>query len=260
MAIKTNPEICNFNTIFIFYNTSILVKEHTLDLPDKETLQGLISEKKITSWIFEDTYNYVSCFLENDIDLPTTYELIPLVTIFSYYDSKAQLAARARSLVLWKQHMNYCSTCGGELLDSNDETAVDCKRCNIRRYPSFSPAIIVLIRKGNQVLLAKHAQRAQSVYTCLAGYLEQGETLEDCVKREVFEEVALKVTNVRYIKSQSWPFPNQIMLGFVCDWESGDIQIDKNELEEANWYYRDSFPDIPRKGTIAHYLITSELG
>ncbi len=256
MAILTNQTHKDIEYYFIFSDTSILVKEKTLELPDETVFNSLVESNAILTWISETGTHFIASFLEKNTDIPKGYELTLLVHIFAEYDARAHFAARARSLMLWKLTMNYCSSCAGELIDASDETALDCKKCSTRRYPSFSPAIIVLIKKGNKVLLAKHANRATSVYTCLAGYVEQGETLEECVKREVFEEVALKVKNVQYIKSQAWPFPNQIMFGFTCDWESGEIVIDETELESADWYSRDNFPEIPRKGTIAYALIT----
>ncbi len=240
---------------FIFTDRMILVKKETLELATRDVFEALKNTNSIKQWIYEDEFDYVSCFLEDEKNIPEGFELTLVVHVFALYNNFSSLAARARSLALWTKSMNYCSTCGGKLIDSEDETAVDCSICSIRRYPSFSPAIIVLIKKDDKILLAKHAHRATTVYTCLAGYVEQGETLEECVAREVFEEVSLKVKNIKYIKSQAWPFPNQLMFGYTCDWEAGEIDIDTEELAEANWYTRDSLPSIPNHGTIARYLI-----
>ncbi len=244
-------------SVFIFFETKVLVKTDNRDFPSLDVFQQLQQNEEISFWIYEDTYNYVATFVNEEEFLVEGYEFIPLVQIFSNNTNITPIISRARSLVLWRSEMHFCSHCGSKLSDAIDETAVDCLKCSKRRYPAFSPAIIVLIRKDDKVLLAKHANRGHNFHTCLAGYLEQGETLEECVKREVFEEVALQVKNVKYIKSQSWPFPNQIMFGFICDWESGEIKVDKNELEYAAWYKKDSLPEIPYKGTIANFLITS---
>ncbi len=256
MPIKRTVPVDTVKYVFIFTDRKILVKKNTLILPNNvSVLRDLYNNAAITKWIYEDNFDYVAAFLQSEDNIPNGYELILVVDIFAQYNIDATITARARSLLFWTESMHYCSVCGNELIDAEDETAIDCKKCNVRRYPSFSPAIIVLVTKGDKILLAKHAQRATTVYTCLAGYVEQGETIEECVVREVFEEVALNVKNVRYIKSQSWPFPNQLMLGFTCEWESGEIKIDKNELSEADWYDRDNLPDIPSYGTIARYLI-----
>ncbi len=243
---------------FIFTDRMILAKKETFELATRDVFETLKKANSIKQWIYEDKFDYISCFLEDEENIPEGFELTLVVHVFALYNNFSSLTARARALVLWTKSMNYCSTCGGKLIDSEDETAVDCSICSIRRYPNFSPAIIVLIKKDDKILLAKHAHRATTVYTCLAGYVEQGETLEECVAREVFEEVSLKVKNIQYIKSQAWPFPNQLMFGYTCDWESGDILIDKAEIEHAAWFKRDSLPQIPPKGTIAHYLISLE--
>ncbi len=242
---------------FIFTERMILVKTGTLEVATNDAFLYLKSKKAFSTWIYEDSFDYIACFLEDEKSLPQGFELVLLVNLFALYNDLSLLAARARSLALWVKSMNYCSACGGKLADAKDETAVDCPICSTRRYPSFSPAIIVLVTKGDKILLARHAHRATNVYTCLAGYVEQGETLEECVVREVFEEVSLKVKNVKYIKSQPWPFPNQLMFGYTCEWESGEIDIDTEELAEADWYTKDNLPDIPNHGTIARYLITS---
>ncbi len=256
MAIKRNIPIEEITYCFFFTDRKILVKENTLDIPNNvELFYDLQKNDAISSWIYEDTHDYIASFLLSEDYIPKGYELILTVHVFALYNKHASTTARARSLTQWIEGMNFCSSCGSELLDSEDETAVDCKKCNIRRYPSFSPAIIVLVTKGDKILLARHAHRATTVFTCLAGYVEQGETLEECVVREVYEEVSLRVKNVRYIKSQPWPFPNQLMFGYTCEWESGDIKIDEEELAEADWYERNDLPAIPNYGTIARYLI-----
>ncbi|SMB84137.1 NAD+ diphosphatase [Pasteurella testudinis DSM 23072] len=157
----------------------------------------------------------------------------------------------------WKTH-RFCGVCGGETVAMTpQEWAVECTDCHHRTYPMIAPSIIVAVRNGDSILLANHARHSQEkIYTTLAGFVEVGETLEQTVEREVFEESSLKIKNIRYIGSQPWSFPNSLMLGFLADYDSGEIRIQKEELNDAGWFRYDSpLPTLPPQGTIARKLI-----
>ena len=130
-----------------------------------------------------------------------------------------------------------------------------CPSCGLLAFPRLSPAIITLVRKGEQALLARGVNFRAPMYSALAGFVEPGESLEQCVGREVKEEVAIDVTNIRYVSSQPWPFPNSLMLGFEAEWAGGDIVCDPVEILDANWYSRDDIPPIPPGISIARKLI-----
>ena len=131
-----------------------------------------------------------------------------------------------------------------------------CSHCRERYYPQIAPCIIVAIRRDDSILLAQHVRHRNGVHTVLAGFVEVGETLEQTVEREVFEESGLKIKNIRYIGSQPWSFPNSLMLGFLADYDSGEIRIQKEELNDAAWFKYDSpLPTLPPQGTIARKLI-----
>ena len=117
---------------------------------------------------------------------------------------------------------------------------------------------MALVQRGEQILLARSAHFPDKFYSVLAGYVDPGETLEQCVVREVFEEVGLKVNNVCYFGSQSWPFSSALMMGFTCDWEEGDICIDKAEIEEAAWFERSHLPALPSPLSLSRILIDSK--
>lgn len=168
-------------------------------------------------------------------------------------------ASRALGLSNWHKETRFCPRCGGELHDHDTETARHCVSCGNLLFPRLSPAIIVLVRKGDQLLLARHAARNSSVWACIAGYLEHGESLEECVEREVKEETGLTVGTIRYAGSQSWPFPDQFMVAFFAEWVSGDIAVDPAEIAEARWFSRDSLPATPPPGTVAWGLINAAL-
>jgi NAD+ diphosphatase len=122
-------------------------------------------------------------------------------------------------------------------------------------YPRLSPAIIVAVIKDNQILLASAKRFPVKFYSVLAGFVELGETLEECVKREVLEEVGVNVKNICYFGSQPWPFPDSLMIAFTAEHDSGEIKINSGEIEEAGWFSADSLPQIPPKISIAHHLI-----
>lgn len=124
-------------------------------------------------------------------------------------------------------------------------------------YPKISPCVLALIKKDNQILLARNALFPEGLYSALAGFIEVSETAEETVIREVFEEVSLKVNNINYFASQAWPFPSQLMLAYTCDYESGDIKVDGSEIIDAKWFDIDNLPNIPPNSTLSGRLINS---
>lgn len=130
-----------------------------------------------------------------------------------------------------------------------------CPSCGLTAYPRISPAIIVLVRRGDEALLARNAQFPGSFYSTLAGFSEIGETLEETLVREVKEEVGVTVTNARYFGSQPWPFPHSLMIGFNADWDHGDIEVDGKEIADAQWFDIENLPKIPPPLSIARRLI-----
>jgi NAD+ diphosphatase len=130
-----------------------------------------------------------------------------------------------------------------------------CIECGLVNYPTISPAIIVAVIMGSQILLARSHRFHTGFYSVLAGFIEYGETFEQCVRREVKEEVGIDVGNIRYFASQPWPFPNTLMVGFTADYAGGVVTADKVEIADARWFKADNLPAIPPKGTIARQLI-----
>ncbi|MFP4194870.1 MAG: NAD(+) diphosphatase, partial [Desulfobacterales bacterium] len=130
-----------------------------------------------------------------------------------------------------------------------------CPQCGLINYPRVSPAVIVAVVKNGQILLARNKQARIPFYSVLAGFVEPSETLEQCVEREVGEEVGITVENIRYFGSQPWPFPNSLMIGFTAEYASGEIQIDSGELSDAGWFDKNSLPRVPPALSIAGQLI-----
>jgi NAD+ diphosphatase len=135
------------------------------------------------------------------------------------------------------------------------ERAMYCSHCDLRAYPRISPSMIVLITRGDEVLLARSPRFVTGVYSTLAGFAEPGESAEDCVRREVMEEVQLKVRNIQYKGSQCWPFPHSMMLGFHAEYDSGEIVPQADEIEDAQWFSIHDMPPLPASRSIARYLI-----
>lgn len=171
--------------------------------------------------------------------------------------SLSVFAARAYGLINWHLNTRYCSRCGVLLTEHPSETARQCLSCGIDFYPRLAPAIIVLVHRDDKILLVRHSHRIQHLFSCIAGYVEHGETLEECVVREVREEVGIGIRNIRYAGSQSWPFPDQYMIAFHADWDSGELVPDGEEILEARWFSRDALPNIPSRESVAWKLIFS---
>lgn len=161
----------------------------------------------------------------------------------------------AAQVATWARQHRFCGSCGGALQPLSGERAMACPSCELQHYPRLSPSIIVLISRGDELLLARSPRFAPGVYSTLAGFVEPGESIEECVRREVREEVALEVGNLRYIASQNWPFPHSLMLGFHADYLAGEIVPQPEEIEDARWFAPGQLPPLPAHGSIARYLI-----
>ncbi|MDQ6838645.1 MAG: NAD(+) diphosphatase [Actinomycetota bacterium] len=165
------------------------------------------------------------------------------------------LAGRAVQLVEWVRTNRFCGRCATETVGARGERARRCPACGLTAYPRLAPAVIVLIRRGDEALLAMGRGFQNRMFSTLAGFVEPGENLEEAVRREVLEEVGVTVAAVRYVASQPWPFPHSLMIGFEAEWESGEIAVDGDEILEAGWYRRDALPSIPPAMSIARRLI-----
>ena len=170
------------------------------------------------------------------------------------------IASRAWQIALFMRTHRFCGQCGSATQQIDWEMAMQCSRCQHRCYPRVSPCIIVSIRHNDKILLAQgKPQRSRQMFSTLAGFVESGETLERAVHREVFEEVGIQVKNLRYFSSQPWPFPHSLMVGFLADFDSGEIKVDGKEILEAYWFNPEELPNIPPKLSIAGQLIQHTL-
>ncbi|MGO9951373.1 MAG: NAD(+) diphosphatase [Dissulfurispiraceae bacterium] len=187
-------------------------------------------------------------------DYMTFSPLRPLLEVLG--EEMFQIAGRAFQVIDWDRKHQFCSRCGSQLRIKSDERAKTCHSCGLVAYPVIAPAVIVAVVRDDTLLLAHSLRFQAGLYSVLAGFAEAGETLEECVRREVREEVGIGITDINYFGSMPWPFPNSLMVGFTAHHASGEIVVDHSELEDAGWYGIDNLPQhTPVKGTIARKLI-----
>ena len=187
---------------------------------------------------------------------PEGMSLEGLRTVFGRLDEDLfWIAARAVQIVNWSKTHQFCSRCGTPLKMMEAERAKECSRCGQLHFPRLSPAIIVLIERGSEVLLARSRHFIPGVYSVLAGFVEPGESLEEAIVREVQEEVGLSIRDIKYFGSQPWPFPHSLMIGFTAAYAGGEISIDEKEIEDAGWFRVDRLPRLPGRISIARKLI-----
>lgn len=171
------------------------------------------------------------------------------------------IAIKGNQLLGWDQSSAYCGYCGGKNERKVDERAKVCSKCGKVLYPRISPAVIVGVKKDKEILLAHNVHFKEGLYSIIAGFVEQGETLEEAVKREVYEEIGIKVKNIQYVSSKPWSSGDSLMMGFTAEYESGEIQVDGMEISDAGWYSKENLPKVlPLKVTTAREIIDEVLG
>lgn len=194
--------------------------------------------------------------LTSDFEIGQKYEWLSLRSLVGLIDDEQfNLWGRAAQFLHWQKDHRYCGRCGRETEVNEMEQAKFCPTCSLSWYPRISPCAIVLVTRAEELLLARSPQFPKKMYSTLAGFVEPGESVEETVHREILEEVAIRVRNIRYFASQPWPFPAQLMLGFFAEYDSGEIAIDGAEISEAGWYHYRNLPAIPGEGTIAGRMI-----
>ncbi|MWK54463.1 NAD(+) diphosphatase [Pseudomonas otitidis] len=161
----------------------------------------------------------------------------------------------ATQIGTWADHHRFCGSCGARMVQVASERAMHCESCGVHHYPRLSPSMIVLVTRGDELLLARSPRFVSGVYSTLAGFVEPGETVEECVAREVREEVGVEIGEPRYIASQNWPFPHSLMLGYHAEYRSGEIVPQPGEIEDARWFSILALPPLPASKSIARYLI-----
>jgi len=172
--------------------------------------------------------------------------LAPLRTLLGRMpDALFSVCSRSLQLTDWKSNNKFCGVCGSKMKGHETERAMYCECNNTLIYPKISPCIIVLVTNGEKMLLAHNKNFPGNFYSTLAGFIEAGESAEDAIHREIFEEVKVKVKNIEYFGSQSWPFPSQLMLGYYAEYSEGEIKPDGFEIDNADWFHFENLPQVP---------------
>ncbi len=246
LKLEVKHQLMNYYVInmnLIFYNNQLLVLDNIDGIYELPAISDLIllniHEYKITN-------PNISCLalITNEI-LPARFKLIGFRQILlSFSESVAHIIIYYQQLLHYFLQHKYCGICGNatKILATN---VVHCDHCNNEIYPRISPAMMVRIRRNDEILLARGMNFAPNIWGLVAGYVDIGESIEDTIHREVMEEVGLKVTNLKYWGSQYWPMPNSLMIGFTADYLSGELNIDHVEIADAGFFRKDNMPGKP---------------
>ena len=247
----------NVNNVywFIFFNDQLMLqkKGETYTIP--YSINPPVPVKNVLEVsLLEDM---PACTASVDTPLEETAEYLPmgLRASYDYLDPILhKIAGKAYELIYWDQHSRFCPSCGTKTV-MQTTISKQCPNCKYEIYPVVSPAILVLIRKGDAILLVHARNFRGSFYGLVAGFLETGETLEECVRREVMEETGLEINNITYFGNQPWPYPSNLMVGFIADYVSGTIRLQDEELSEGAFFTKDNLPELPRKLSLARKMI-----
>ena len=191
-----------------------------------------------------------------EVEAPEGFAFVGLREAFGLLgEVEWNVAGRAVQLLEWDRTHRHCGACGEGTEPVADERARRCPACGLTAFPRLSPAVIVAIERGDEILLARGPSFAPGRYALVAGFVEAGESLEDAVAREIREEVGIDVDRIAYVASQPWPFPHSLMVGFFARYAGGEIRVDDREIEDARWFRADALPGIPQRLSIARRLI-----
>jgi len=242
---------------FIFQNNKLVLTRNNELLSS-----ALISEMRmdfIKQFCIGDFENIVcySSELSEATPLPDHVHSLPLRKALDLLDKRWYTpAARAASILNWDMTHQFCGRCGHPTISKSNTLEKQCTNCDLVFYPRISPSIIVLIHRGEEILMARGPHFTPGAYGLIAGFVEAGESLEETIHRETREEVNISIKNIRYFDSQAWPFPDSLMIGFIAEYESGNLKIDENEIEAAGWYHYSELPGRPSsKASISNRLI-----
>jgi len=247
---------------FVFRGGELLVKEPELALPDAAAIKALElpGTQVFPVGIYEKEYCFAA-WVAKEAAAPPGHAFRSLRSLFGRYDEGLlSVAGRAFQVADWARNHRFCGACGKPMAPVTGERAMRCE-CGHVAYPRIAPAMMVLVKRGDAILLARNVVVAPGGrMSALAGFLEPGESVEDAIHREVHEEVGLFVKDLRYFASQSWPFPGSLMIAFTAEYSSGDIRCDPAEIAEARWFGPgDKLPELPPAQSISRALIEANL-
>lgn len=275
---KLDSEIKNTDKkyCFIFYQRELLLINNQVPLI-KDFNEISINEDDFKNCLYIGEYYSKDCFaveLDEDfnkekyLESDENYEFFDLYFVFDIDEESYLIAGRAIQIIDWENNHQYCGRCGTKTVTSDVERGAKvCPKCGFTSFTRICPAIITSIIKKdyddldaegkptNKVLMARHSYHKYPRYALIAGFLEAGETVEEAVQREVREEVGIEVEDIEYFGSQSWPFPNSLMIGCICKYKSGEIKVDENEIVKAKWFKKEEIEQPPSDISIFARLI-----
>lgn len=246
---------------FVFRSGKLLVREDDLSLPDARLglpLHGLDLAQFHPVGLWQQRY-CCTTWVDAALEPQAGFAFVPLRSLFGSMDEPLLgLASRAIQLAEWSRTHRFCGHCANPMQRASGERAFKCPACGMVAYPRISPAMMVLIKKEDHILLARHVVSPTGRFSALAGFLEAGESIEEAIHREVMEEVGLKVKNLQYFGSQSWPFPHSLMIAFTAEYAGGEITPDTSEIAEARWFGpQDVQPQAPPGVSISNKLLNA---
>ncbi|PWT72128.1 MAG: NAD(+) diphosphatase [Proteobacteria bacterium] len=248
---------------FAFQGNQVLIRrdETRADFPQTLTLSDLALEPIRTQYLgVLGARHCFACECATDVLAPDGFRWSGLRALFGLVDDGLfGLAGRAFQIMDWDRSHLYCGRCGTPTRIKEGERARECPNCGQTHYPRIAPAVMALVQRGDELLLARSPHFVPGMHSALAGFVEPGESLEQCLLREVKEEVGVEVGNLRYFSSQPWPFPHSLMIAFNCDYVSGEITPDPSEIEAAGWFSLDNLPVLPNRISIARRLIDATI-
>lgn len=249
----------DFSYWFIFFNNKMLVtlNDGKASIPYAKSLDELdICPLRIQYLGLLDSTDCFSVEVTSDTINSEKMDFLDLRSLYGLLDEDLfLLAGKALQIAAWDQTHQYCGRCGTKTENMENERAKICPKCKFISYPRICPAVITAVIKDGKILLAHNKAFHGNMYSLIAGFVEPGETLEEAVKREIMEEVNIKVKNVQYLGSQPWPFPNSLMLGFIAEYEDNEIAVDGVEIGDADWFDAENLPELPSGVSIARKII-----
>lgn len=253
--IKENT-INENSLVFIFIGTKLLLIDSVIPLYKCAQKMNLnINYQKYIGMI-----DNISCFaldIIQDERIIASTKLVSLRQLYSLLpNSQLKAAICSFQIIIWNRKNKYCGACGSHTEERLSNVLVKCcPNCKEEYYPKISPSVIVAVVNNDKILLAQHRRVTNGMYTVLAGFVNVGESLEECIHREIKEETNIEVTNIRYFGSQPWPFPDSLMIGFIADYSKGELKPDNEEITDLKWFKSNEIPEWPDKVSIARSLI-----
>ncbi len=246
--IEFSDEITPADDDYLF----IFNENRELYLTENKELPKTLDNFKVDFCLYIGIYKGKKAFVVN---VKSEDEFYPLQEVYEFDPDLYHIGGKAVLVRDWYLSHRFCGRCGVETQLDEKDMMLKCPSCGQVHYPRIAPAIIVAIRNGDELLMAKHSYHNNIRYALIAGFVEPGESIEEAVHREVLEEVGIKIKNLKYQKSQSWPFPNSLMLAFTAEYDSGDIKVDGDEILKAKWFKKDEIIRYDSDISISDWLI-----